>query len=83
MKARRQAENSATNVGLAINGKNCRAKDRGATLKPPRRRETAANFPRILPVLGLEADAAPQFGAVVHDAVGDDEFNLANIVDGF
>ena len=33
--------------------------------------------------LGFEADAAPQFGAVVHDAVGDDEFNFADVVDGF
>src|SRR5271156_336429 len=37
----------------------------------------------FVPVLGLEADAAPEFGAVVHGAVGDHEFNLANIADGF
>src|SRR5271156_2446855 len=33
--------------------------------------------------LWLEADAAPQLGAVVHDAVGDDEFDFANIANGF
>src|SRR5271170_272762 len=33
--------------------------------------------------LRLEANAAPQLGAVVHDAVGDDEFDFANIANGF
>src|ERR1700722_5723892 len=34
-------------------------------------------------MLRLKADAAPQLRAVVHGAVGDDEFDFANIVNGF
>src|ERR1700690_1327942 len=55
--------------GLNVTSRKCKSKC--ARLKAAATKE-----------LGFEAYATPEFGAVVHGAVGDDELYFANVLDG-